>query len=248
MPAGYRTWLRRTRHVIKTRIDHHPSLYLFLSRIRPGTRALVVSSDTEIVIEGFPRSANTFAVAAFTLAQGRPVKIARHLHAPAQVIAGVRMHIPTLVLIRHPRDAVLSLVVRAPHLSVEQALKDYIHFYTVLLPYLGQFVIGLFEQVTTDFGRVIAQINEHYGTNFRLFEHTEENLRRVFAMVEQMDRENTGRPVVQEATVARPSSIRMKWKQALAHALTSSKIQPLLHEAEHLHQRFTTFALRSTKA
>jgi len=104
MPAGYRTWLRRTRHVIKTRIDHQ-------------------------------------------LAQGRPVKIARHLHAPAQVIAGVRMHIPTLVLIRHPRDAVLSLVVRAPHLSVEQALKDYIHFYTVLLPYLGQFVIGLFEQV-----------------------------------------------------------------------------------------------------
>ncbi len=247
MPASYRMWLRRTRHAMKTRIDHHPSLYLFLSRLRPRTRALVVSPDTEIVIEGFPRSANTFAVAAFILAQGRPVKIARHLHAPAQVIAGVRMHIPTLVLLRHPKDAVLSLLVRAPHLSIEQALKDYIHFYTTLTPYLGHFVIGLFEQVTTDFGQVIAQINDHYGTNFRLFEHTEENLRRVFALVEQMDRENTGRPGVQETTVARPSPVRERQKQALARAFAAPGTKSLLAEAERIYQTFREFAMRSQR-
>ncbi len=248
MSTGHRTWFRRVRHALKTRIDRHPGLYLAFSRLRPRTRDLVVSPDTEIVIEGFPRSANTFAVAAFTLAQGRPVKIARHLHAPAQVIAGVRMGIPTLVLIRHPRDAVLSLLVRAPHLSVAQALRDYIHFYTALQPYLGRFVIGLFEEVTTDFGRVIERINAHYGTRFRPFEPTEENLRRVFALVEQMDRENTGRPVVQEATVARPSREREQWKQALAQTLAAPETQPLLEKAEGIYQTFREFALRSPRA
>ena len=40
---------------------------------------------TELVIEAFPRSANTFATVAFQLSQPAPVRVAHHLHAPAQV-------------------------------------------------------------------------------------------------------------------------------------------------------------------
>jgi hypothetical protein len=47
--------------------------------------------------------------------------IAHHLHAPAQVIRAARWRILTLVLMRRPRDAVLSLVIRDP-VSVDQAL------------------------------------------------------------------------------------------------------------------------------
>ena len=121
--------LAKIRHKLRSLIDTHPIVYLPLRRVRSKTRHIIVSKDTEIVIEGFPRSVNTFAVVAFTFAQGRPVKIARHLHAPAQVIAAVRREIPCIVLIRKPRDAVLSLLVRAPHISADQALKDYIRFY-----------------------------------------------------------------------------------------------------------------------
>jgi len=120
--------LRKVRHKTRALIDVYPVLYLLLRRLRPRTRRLAVERDTELVIEGFLRSANTFAVAAFGFAQQRDVEIAHHMHAPAQVIPAVRMGIPTLVLIRHPKDAVLSLVIREPHISVEQASKDYIRF------------------------------------------------------------------------------------------------------------------------
>jgi hypothetical protein len=52
--------------------------------------------------------------------------IAPHLHAPAQVIRVARRRILTLVLMRRPRDAVLSLVIRDPA-SVDLALG-----YTIL--------------------------------------------------------------------------------------------------------------------
>jgi hypothetical protein len=52
--------------------------------------------------------------------------IAHHLHAPAQVIRAARWWILTPVLMRRPRDAVLSLVIRDPA-SVDQALG-----YTIL--------------------------------------------------------------------------------------------------------------------
>lgn len=91
--------------------------------------------NTELVIEGFPRSGNTFAGAAFTVVQGRPVTLGRHMHRPAQVIAAARRGLPTLVFIRRPSDAVLSLVIRHPHISIAKALNDYIRFYTAIMPY-----------------------------------------------------------------------------------------------------------------
>lgn len=72
--------LTNLRFQARVTISHYPWLYFPIQRLRPQRRDLVVARDTEIVIEGYPRSANTFAVAAFLLAQGRPVKIAHHLH------------------------------------------------------------------------------------------------------------------------------------------------------------------------
>jgi len=230
--------LLRYRHAVRSLIDRYPSIYLPICRVRPKTRQVTVSKDTEIVIEGFPRSANTFAVAAFTFAQGRPVKIARHLHAPAQVIVAVRRGIPCIVLIRNPRDAVLSLLVRAPHISAEQALKDYIRFYRSVAPYRDKFVVGRFEEVTTDFGEVIRRVNARFGTNFRPFEHTDENLQKVFQIVGEMDKQDTGLSEVKEETVARPSAHRERLKSMAEAKLETPKARRLLLEAEEVYRTF----------
>jgi len=230
-------WVRRLRHKLRTLIEIYP-FYLWICRLRPKTRQVTIADDTEIVIEGYPRSGNTFAVAAFLLAQGRQVKIARHLHAPAQVIAAARMEIPTLVLIRKPKDAVLSLLVRVPHLSAEQALKDYIRFYCSIFPYRGKYVIGRFEEVTADFGNVIRRINERFGTSFKPFEHTDENLKKVFKLVEEMDKNDTGLPYVKEETVARPSPKREELKRLMQEKLNSPRAKKLLLEAEKVHRTF----------
>jgi hypothetical protein len=61
---------RRLRHVLRTRISEHPVIYLPIARRKhPGPSPEVISSDTELVIDGYTRSATTFAVYAFQLAQ-----------------------------------------------------------------------------------------------------------------------------------------------------------------------------------
>src|SRR5215211_5981100 len=106
----------------------HPSAFYGLYRLARKDQARVVTPDTQLVIEGFPRSANTFARVAFNRAQSGRVRIAHGLHVPAQVIRASTWRIPTLILIRKPKDAVLSFAIRDP-ISVDQALRYYITFY-----------------------------------------------------------------------------------------------------------------------
>jgi len=120
--------LTNLRFQARATISRYPWLYFPIQRLRPRRRDLVVARDTEIVIEGYPRSANTYAVCAFLFAQQHPVRIARHLHVPAQVIQAVRWGIPTLILIRKPQDAIASLLVREPMLFAKRAINDYICF------------------------------------------------------------------------------------------------------------------------
>src|ERR687890_2581704 len=153
---------------LQTHAGKHPAAFYGLYRLARKDRARVVTPETQLVIEGFPRSANSFARVAFNRAQRDRVRIATGLHVPAQVIRAARWRIPTLVLIRRPKDAVLSFAIRDP-ISVEQALKYYLSFYETVEGYRDAYVLGLFEEVTGDFGQVIRRINERFGTTFSVF-------------------------------------------------------------------------------
>ena len=61
---------------------------------------------TRICIEGYPRSANTFAGRLFHLAN--PVPIAHHTHLINNVKLALGYGIPVLILIRDPADAIAS--------------------------------------------------------------------------------------------------------------------------------------------
>ncbi len=219
-------------------IKRWPWLYFPLLHLTGSPRRhLHVRRDTEIVIEGYPRSANTFAVCAFLFAQGRSVKIARHLHAPAQIVQAAHWKIPTLVLIRQPEDAILSLLVREPLLSAKQAFREYIKIYSTIFPYPHGYVLATFEEVTQDFGEVIDGINLKFGTKFLRFEHTQENVEKVFRMVEEMDKADTGRNHVTEATVARPSGLRKKLKMQRRKEFERPEIAPLIEKAKVIYAK-----------
>jgi hypothetical protein len=151
----------------------------------PGTSPEVVGPETELVIDGYTRCATTFAVFAFQLAQERPVRVAHHLHAPAQLIEAAKMGIPVLALIREPREAILSQLVREPGISVQGALVAYARFYSSLLPYRSGMVAGEFDEVTQDFGSVVRKLNNRFGTSFTEFEHNEANLRACLDLVKE---------------------------------------------------------------
>src|SRR6185503_18662977 len=106
-----------------------PYLWDAAMQLRAGKRCTLARRDTGIVIEGFLRSGNTFAVAAFRVANGADVHVGRHLHGAPHVLRAVRYGLPTLVLIRRPADAVASYLVRRPTLTPEDALLEYLDFY-----------------------------------------------------------------------------------------------------------------------
>lgn len=167
------------------------------------------SSDKELVIEGFPRSANTFSVVAFRQAQQRHVPMAHHLHVEAQIIQGVRKGKPVIVLIRNPVDAVKSLLIRHQHIDPAWAFRRYYLFYKTVLRLEEHVVIADFSAVTSDFGSVIRRVNKKFGTYYDIFQHTKENVANVFRDVELInDRLDNGK----ESHVARPSKRRSEIK------------------------------------
>jgi hypothetical protein len=192
------------------------------------------------VIEGFPRSGNTFARRAFAMAQGENVnqkRIASHLHVPAQVVQAARWQIPTLVLIRRPRDAVLSFALWNP-ISVDQALTYYKSFYETAEKYRDAFVLARFEEITEDFGPVIKRINDKFGTTFPLFRHNEENIGRVFADMDTYARKAYGE-TQWERKVHHPSAVKEKMKYEIEYELEDLKRRRLIAEAEALYDRLT---------
>jgi hypothetical protein len=236
--------------------------YLALARIRKG-RA-VVGPDTEIVIEGFPRAGNTFAVFAFQSAQPRPVRVAHHLHAPAQVAAAVARGLPVLLLIRPPQDAIVSSVLWWPHVTPADALAAYARFYERLLPVRDACVIGPFEEVTADMGAVIDRVNRRYGRDFARFEHTPENVERCYRLIEERSRQpsstaainaymsgvitaaelgahrghgsDPSRPAAPEMRVARPSGARAAARERVCDAYLVPRLAGARARAERAYR------------
>ncbi len=164
--------------------------------------------------------------------------MACHVHAPAQVIAGARRGLPNLVIIREPEDTVLSFVIRNPHISIRQTLRGYLRFYEPLLRYRDRFVVGTFEDVTADFGAVIRRVNERFGTRFAEFEHTEENVERCFAAIDEDYRRRLPEGEALERAVARPSGWRAHVKDDLRASFGSPDLAALRARAGRTFRAF----------
>jgi hypothetical protein len=132
-----------------------------------GGRALwLPGPSTELLIEGYPRSGNTFARRAFLGAQARPVEVASHAHALAAVWVAVGRGIPVLLLIRAPEEVVSSEIATFGRMGPRDELREYVRFYERLLPRADRFTVATFSEVCEDFGKVIARLNRQHDTRF----------------------------------------------------------------------------------
>ena len=217
-----------------------PKLFFFrFVRQNPQLAYLCADRDTEIVIEGFPRCGNTFAVIAFQSAQQRKIKVAHHLHVPAQIRFAASYGIPTLVLIREPLAAISSLIVRHPERSPEQCLIEYTNFYASIFSLKNRFVVSDFPVTVNDFGSVTARINERFKTSFDCFEHTPCNIEAVFARIEKNNRILEKGSVMQ---LAKPAQEKELPKEEVKAMLRSEKFSALLGAAERAYQRLTALS------
>lgn len=220
--------VKRARQICLHAAGHYSSPFRLLYGSFGSNPDLLVGRETDIVIEGYPRSGNTFAVVAFREAQRQQnahIVIGHHLHVPAQLRLAARHSKPLLVLIRDPVSAITSLLVREPHVTPSMAIRSYLSFYRCVRTLRYALVLARFETVIADYGRVIEAVNEKFQTTFSLFDHSEENVSRVFKYIDQIEAPS-GRFVNK---VARPSTSRQEQMRVIRNEMTirhSKRLKP----------------------
>lgn len=218
----------RAAYSIRSFVSTVPELYLPFARMKyrneeNGNR--IVDKSTELVIEGFQRSGNTFAVIAFQQAQSRPVKMAHHLHSLAQVRRATALGRPTLVLVRDPIDTCVSHILRYSAATPRQVLRSWIRFYEGISGLRDGIVVADFREVVDDFGDVTKRVNARFGTRFREFEHTPEHVAQCFKLIDERNRGRYG--TVLESHVARPSDDRNELKRQARARFDSSDVKAI---------------------
>ena len=234
-PSGPRVQAKRVVRRAHELLGDAPVFLPLQRRLTPeSARDRAITERTQLVIEGFPRSGNTFASKAFALSQRRPVVVASHVHLPAQVKLAVRRHVPTMVLVRDPVDAAVSMAIADPHHRVEHLVRYWTHYHLEVQPLLDEILLVTFEEATDDFGQVVDRLNARYGTDFDRFEHTPENVQRVFVAIDDKQRVVHGDARYREA-VARPDASRAEARDALSARLARPEAAGLVGRARALH-------------
>ena len=190
-----------------------------------------VLPTTELVIDGFQGSANSFVTEAFMLSQTKSVNIAHHLHSPVQIMLASDLGIPIWLVIREPKGAVISLTSRWPHISVTQGLKGYIGFYNKLIAYAPHFVVSTFEQNTQQLNQIIKKVNHRFKTDFDLADltKTNESLKHKHSNPEELAK-------------------RKPIKKAKKEEFNMTKNRDLLVQAEEVYRKFERLAKQTDKA
>jgi hypothetical protein len=219
----------RLKNRLKHWVGRYPCLFFPLYSMfarSANSKGLLVRNGTEIIIEGFPRSANTFAVVAFEFAQEKDFHIAHHLHVEAQILRGVKLKLPVIVLIRHPVDAINSLMIMHPY-SVQQYAKRYVEFYTAVSLVRKCIVLAEFREVTDNFGKVINRVNARFSARFKPFKNSKENMEHVFKRIVEINSIVDGGKLTH---MAKPVAIRLERRT------TIDINDPLIQEAIRLYE------------
>lgn len=236
VPA-YKRLLRRmvpeqARVRIWTGLASTPGVAEIYAILDPAARALRVTRRTDLVIDGCPRSGNTYAVAAFQhVNDPAHVALSHHFHSVRQIQRAVRIGVPAIVLIRNPRDVLGSLVQFSSAHQPSGVLTGYANYYGRVLPLVDRVVVADFEEVIADFGAVIERCNARFGTSFRPYARTPDGERAVTREIERIAAVHS--PESFEAKVSRPSAER-KDADLIVARLTPSD-QALLTRARALY-------------
>ncbi len=185
--------------------------------------------QADIVVEGFGRSGNTFAVNAL---KGQGLRVFSHSHAPATIQKAVKAGKPICFLIRQPEDAIVSTALYW-NCSLQRYLEHYIRYHELIGEYLSYLAVFRFENFTNDFNVVIDGLKARYDLNLMRVDH-EALTEDVFRIIENQQIEQTGQ--INEMRVHRPSQERKDRKASLLEQLRE---HPDLPRALALHALFS---------
>lgn len=226
--VGVKRFLRAVKHELRTAVGSNMGLVNFFTEVAETSYAkriyAPVRNDTQLVLDGFGGSANTFAW--FKMRAMNPgLKMAHHVHLPATVIEGVKRNLPVAVIIRNPVDAVTSLMVRDYYPGIRQGLRHWILFYERLLPLRDSFEVWTFEDITENMTEAVVRLNKHFGADFCSNPDLSE-----------MREGEDGK--VRERGIATDVEVRKKRKKAIQTAVESQEYRRLRERAMAVFQQY----------
>lgn len=158
-------FLLRTRFIIN---EFSQELYRMKFKGDPSRYNLFVHDRTQLCIEGFPRSANSFAFNVVSKANPEISHIARHIHTLGQVNISTKKRIPTLVVIRDPQSTISYLIRGYSPGDASCLMRAYIVYYKGILSWCSNVVVSDFDKTTFHLDYVLEKLNEKYGMKLQL--------------------------------------------------------------------------------
>jgi hypothetical protein len=234
----------RYRLILTTR--RHEITWLALVSRRKDYRRALVRRSTGVLIDGYFRSANTFAVEAFR-SVNPTVSISEHLHSPFQFLRAARFGIPAILLIRRSEDAVASELVRSPEKLAEASMKEWIFFYETVMAVADSVVVATFDQVTKDFSQVVQRVSRKFDRDFVPYRHSRSADAATFDAVDRYFRAGKGERFSADHfihVVGRPDSARLEELAAARSRVQVETGEATLRRARILYGDFLALAER----
>lgn len=185
---------------LKRFLVRFPNLYLgivgFGLSYRGWSGTRVTSEKSVMVLEGYPRSGNSFALKAFREAQGEYgyfLQIGNHTHSFPNILRGIDLSLPVIVPIRHPYEAILSTCSyitqskgipagKVGKYLLKNYVREYCHFYSRVLTVASKVLVVDFQDIIFDFGSIISRVNVKFDKNFEIFDHSRESVDEIFRL------------------------------------------------------------------
>ena len=190
--------MKKLRRSLVRRLDRIPRARLLLTLFI--ARRLNPTGGAELIVEGFPRSGNTFFYGNLK-AQAPSLRVSHHTHLVANVERAKRRNIAAVILFREPVEAVASLVAKCPSVyQASQCLDDYVHFYSSALKLIPDALFVNFETLVKFPDSVLnatvrhADINLYASATEQAHNTVRKNATKNYALRERLARKLTAEP------------------------------------------------------
>jgi hypothetical protein len=178
------------------------------------------SKNTELVLEGYPRSGNTWLRNAI-LFKKKDIIISSHIHYPCSIRFAVKRNIPCIILLRNPLDSISSLMIRDKTYDVKTAIDYYIFFYENSIYYKKNNVILLdFKLVVSDLNLCFKILNDNFNLNLSFF--SKKNLDDFKSFLENSEKSKYSKEE-QKYVIGLPDSNRTKLKKNVSSEILKNK-------------------------
>lgn len=218
-------------------LQRFPRLYISLARRRNPHRSLI-NESTDLLLEGFPRSGNTYLLSWLTLANPN-LRVASHLHSVSHARVALRQGVPVVILLRPPKEALaseyLNRLGRNESISLRNLLYRYRHFYSQAIRYADDVVFSPFECTTGHPEAVATAVWER--SKLGLTSNLTLSNNAVLEDVERLNTLHVGDS--NELTVARPSRSRADLADHTKQYLAENYPSALAH-LQDLHDRLAS--------